>query len=280
MTSVLTPQIETVVHGHFTFYPVAMKQRRYVTPKMLRITFHGDDVAKMISLGPVDDVRIQFPVDPADVPLPPVVSFNPFHLEYPENAPPSYIRAYTIRRLDTDACEVDIDFVIHGHGQASTWAEQATPGQVVCMGGPFSSHVPHGFSRALLAGDETGLPGLGHAIEELPEDVRATMLIEVANAAEEQPFAPSDRIDLHWVHRDGWDGLGASPLEAAIRAIDVPESPCLVLVTGESGAVRGIRRYLVNERGLDKTWAYFVGYWKRGAKADDPHDHDEDHDED
>lgn len=280
MTSTLSPQIEHVVHGHFTFYPVTVKQCRYVTPKMLRITFAGENVAKMISMGPVDDVRIQFPVDPADIPLPPVVSFNPFHLEYPENAPPSFIRAYTIRRLDVAAHEVDIDFVIHRHGQASSWAEQATPGQTVCIGGPFSSHVPHGFTRALLAGDETGLPGLGRAIEELPADVRATVLIEVSNAREAQQLPQRDGIDLRWVYRDDWDGRGVSPLEAAVREIEVPEGPCLVLITGESGSVRGIRRYLVNERGLDKTWAYFVGYWKRGASADDPHDHDEDHDED
>lgn len=278
MTRTLSPQIETVMHGPFTFYPVTVTRSEYVTSKMLRITFTGENVAKMTSLGPVDDVRIQFPVDPADVPLPPVVSFNPFRLDYPENAPPSYIRAYTIRRLDIDAREVDIDFAIHGHGQASAWAEQAIPGQTVCMGGPHSSHVPRGFTHALLAGDETGLPGLGRAIEELPAEMRATVVVEVANAVEEQPFAPSDRIDLRWVHRDGWDGRGVSPLEAAVREIELPERPCLVLVTGESGAVRGIRRYLANERGIDKTWAYFVGYWKRGASADDRHNHDEDED--
>lgn len=278
MTETLVPQIETIMHGQFTFHSVEVVRTRYVTPKMLRITFGGENVSKMTSLGPVDDVRIQFPETFREVPLPPEVSFNPFHLEYPENAPPSFIRAYTIRRLDLDAREVDIDFVIHGHGQASSWAEQATSGQVVCMGGPFSSHVPRAFTRVLLAGDETGLPGLGRAIEELPADTRATVVIEIENAAEEQQFPGKDNVELRWVHRDNWDGQGVSPLEAAVREIEIPETPCLVLITGESGSVRGIRRYLVNERGLDKTWAYFVGYWKRGAKADDPHDHDEDED--
>lgn len=80
------------------------------------------------------------------------------------------------------------------------------------------------------------------------------------------------------MHRDDWDAEGVPPLEAAVREIEVPESPGLVLITGESASMRGIRRSLVNERGLDKTWAYLVGYWKRGAKTGDPHDHDEDED--
>ncbi|CAN5505130.1 siderophore-interacting protein [soil metagenome] len=278
MTSTLTPEIETVMHGPFTFYPVTVIRTQYVTPKMLRITFGGENVAKMISLGPVDDVRIQFPETFGVVPMPPVVSFEPFRLDYPDDAPPSYIRAYTIRRLDLETGEVDIDFAIHGHGQASSWAEQASAGQIVCIGGPFRSIVAKAFSRVLLAGDETGLPGLGRAIEELPPDTRATVVIEIANASEEQQFPANDNVDLRWVHRNDWDGEGMSPLEAAVREVEIPESSCLVLITGESGSVRGIRRYLINERGLDKTWAYFVGYWKRGAKADDPHDHDEDED--
>ncbi|WZB77287.1 siderophore-interacting protein [Achromobacter insuavis] len=45
-------------------------------------------------------------------------------------------RATTPRRYDAAREELDIDFVLHGDGPASTWAEQAEAGQRLGIGAP------------------------------------------------------------------------------------------------------------------------------------------------
>jgi NADPH-dependent ferric siderophore reductase len=48
------------------------------------------------------------------------------------------MREYTPRRIDLANLELDIDFVLHGDGPASTWAAQAAPGQTLASPG----HAP------------------------------------------------------------------------------------------------------------------------------------------
>ena len=78
------------------------------------------------------------------------------------------MRDYTPRRYDLDTLELDIDFVLHGDGPASTWAEQAKPGQFLHIGGPRGSMiVPDIFDSYLLIGDETALPAIARRLEGL-----------------------------------------------------------------------------------------------------------------
>ena len=72
------------------------------------------------------------------------------------------MREYTPRRIDLVANELDIDFVLHGDGPASTWAAQAAPGQTLDIAGPRASMVvPDLFDSYLLIGDETAIPAIG-----------------------------------------------------------------------------------------------------------------------
>lgn len=98
------------------------------------------------------------------------------------------MRDYTPRRFDLKTGELDIDFVLHGDGPASTWAAQAQPGQTLHIGGPRGSMVvPDMFDSYLLIGDETALLAIARRLEELSANCRATVVVEVENAAEEQP---------------------------------------------------------------------------------------------
>jgi len=50
-------------------------------------------------------------------------------------------RTYTPRRFDGAARELDVDFILHGEGPASAWAEQATLGQTLTIAGPGRSYA-------------------------------------------------------------------------------------------------------------------------------------------
>ncbi len=49
---------------------------------------------------------------------------------------------------------------------------------------------------------------------------------------------------------------------------DVPDAPPVggfyAWLAGEAGAVVGLRRHLVGERGIDRRAVAFMGYWRRG----------------
>ena len=97
-----------------------------------------------------------------------------------------------------------IDFVLHGDGPATAWAAQARPGNFLGVGGPRGSFiVPDDFDWYLFAGDETAIPAIGRRLEELPAGTRAIVVVEVADAAEEQRFDTRTRLETHWLHRNG-----------------------------------------------------------------------------
>src|SRR5262245_15826988 len=57
-------------------------------------------------------------------------------LEFGTDAEPT-LRTYTVRRIDTEAREIAIDFVVHGdEGVAGRWAAAAQPGEKLGVRGP------------------------------------------------------------------------------------------------------------------------------------------------
>lgn len=256
-----------VLHeGNFVFRPAEVISVRAVTPRMIRVTFGGPAMREVKSLSPDDDIRIQFPEDFDATPLPPVVSFNPFELIYPENAPPSQLRAFTIRRLDTEAGELDLDFAIHGDGIASCWAEQVRPGRRVTIGGPHGSRVlDHPADPRIYLGDPTALPAIGRAIESLPAGATATIVIEVDGPEERQAWVtePDVTLTTHWIYRNGATPGRSTLLEDAVRALPQPPEGAFVFAAGESSTMRRLRRQITSEWGISTDRMSISGYWRR-----------------
>ncbi|MFK8850293.1 siderophore-interacting protein [Streptomyces sp. Ac-502] len=170
-------------------------------------------------------------------------------------------------------------------GPATRWAHTAAPGDTLGIFGPsayFARPVPLGTADwMLLAGDETALPAIGTLAEWLPEGARAVAYIEVADAADEQAFVTRGDLTVHWLHRDTGRGAGpdtgtgagtAGPgelLVEAVREARFPAGTVFAWLAGEAGAVRALRRHLVEDRGLDKRDIDFTGYWRRALTQDD-----------
>ena len=107
-----------------------------LTPTLKRIVLGGDDLTGFVSAGFDDHVKI-FPVrDGEAVVLPTSGPDGPI---FPEPRPVA--RDYTPRAYDPATNRLTIDFVIGHGGQATEWAEAATVGSVLGVGGPRGSFV-------------------------------------------------------------------------------------------------------------------------------------------
>jgi len=237
-----------------------------ITPKMLRVTLAGDQLSGFVSAAYDDHAKVFFPRPGEDKPilLPP----GPNGPVFPEGAPRPVARDYTPRRYDPAANELDIDFVLHGDGPAASWAAQAKPGQFLGIGGPRGSFViSDDFDWYLLAGDETALPAMGRRLEELRPGVRAIVIAEVADAAEEQRFESNAKVDTIWLHRDGAEPGTTDLLLKTVGALTMPLGDGYVWVAAEAKTAKAMRRHLVDERGLRKDWIKAAAYWRHGDVA-------------
>ncbi|QBY51573.1 siderophore-interacting protein [Cupriavidus oxalaticus] len=235
-----------------------------VTPQLLRVTLGGTELEDFVSASFDDHVKVFFPVDGADKPVLPQV--GPDGISFPEGQPRPAARDYTPRRYDAAAQELDIEFVLHGDGPASTWAAQARPGQYLGVGGPRGSFVvPTGFDWHLLIGDDTALPAVGRRLEELGAEARAIVVMEVGDATAQIALPSLANVEVHWLHRG--DAPEGSLLEVALRQVTLPQGEGYVWAAGEAAAMKAVRHYLVGERGIDKKRIRTSAYWKRGDAA-------------
>ncbi len=220
-----------------------------ITPLMRRVRLKGD-MAGFASVGHADHIKAFF--FPAGV-EPKVVPIGSQGAEFAPGERPE-MRDYTPRYWDVDNGWIDLDFVLHGDGPASSWAAQVAVGQKLVIGGPRGSLVvPAAYDWYLLAGDETALPALGRRIEELPAGSKVIAVIEVAELAEEQSFETRANVSLTYVYRDGLPAGTTSLILDAIKAIRFPATmsavlPRLVLVEGNRDRDRDARH---DQNGLE-----------------------------
>ncbi|WP_405060035.1 siderophore-interacting protein [Kribbella sp. NBC_01505] len=243
---------------------------RLLTPRMARITVVSDELQRFGYDGPDQLVRIFVPNGITDeLTLPVTTAWWPELNEMPEASRP-VLRNYTVRRLDRASGELDIDFVLHGHGATagpgSSWAGQARPGDKIGLLSDGADYLPPVDTEwVLLVGDESALPAIAVILEQSPDDLPVVTLLEVEDASDELPLAGSGSVQ--WLHR------GSGPRNeialSTLRSMDLPGGTPYVWTAGEAGLATGVRRHLVGERGISKDRIYFCGYWRAAAAEPD-----------
>jgi NADPH-dependent ferric siderophore reductase len=132
----------------------------------------------------------------------------------------------------------------------------------VAGGGPLGDR-PAGW--LLLAGDETALPAITRILAAAPPSTRGVALVEVADAAEEQPLPAPEGMAVRWLHRDGTPPGEGTLLADAVAALERPEGEDLFAwVAAESATVRAVRADLRGRWGLSRAQHHAIGYWRRG----------------
>lgn len=182
----------------------------------------------------------------------------------PENEKPSG-RAYTIREFREGLCEMDVDFVLHGDGPCSTWAEAARPGDVAQIAGPRAGFQPDpDLSHLMIGGDETALPAIGSILEALPAGASADVFVEIPEDADAQSISTRADVEFTWLPRNGSEPGTSTALAEAMMAASLPQENSFVWFAAEAGVVRTLRRHFLLDRDLERSRMAMASYWKKG----------------
>lgn len=238
-----------------------------VTTLMQRVVFGGADLEGFTSASPDDHVKLFFPNAAGEIVQPVVGANGP---EYPSGRDYSPMRDYTPRHYDASRSELTIDFVLHGDGPASLWAEQATPGQSIGAGGPRGSFViASDYDHYVLVGDETALPAIGRWLAEMPAAASVDVLVEIPDAGERQPLPSPASVSVQWLARDGASAVTSDVLERALQQLPAHAGDTFYWIAAESRRARAMRIWLSDERRVGKDDMKAKGYWKADASEDD-----------
>ena len=245
-----------------------------LTPRMVRITFGGEQMEGFNSKGPAEHVRIFLPDNETGELLLPTP--GPEGNEFPEGMRPAS-RAYTPRRWDAGANELVVDIALHDHGPGSAWAASVKEGDVAVIGGQAGgAYFPDAEADwYVVGGDEAALPAIGTLLEAMPSTMRAYVFAEVEDAAEEQELSSDAPFEVTWLHREN----GAMPgraLAETMKAMALPEGNGRIWVSCEADVMREIRKHYIEDRGLDRSVLRTQGYWKMGDINHPDHDMGED----
>ncbi len=260
-----------------TVHPIALRELEVtkvadITPGLRRITLTGDELGALTtpegfdqreftSTGFDDDIKLIFAYPGETEPVLPVRKEG--GIRFPKERRPLG-KTYTVRAWNPVTRELDVDFVKHGLGTATTWAYRAQPGDRIHIAGPtVSKGLPEGADWLFIAGDDTATPAVARFLEDLPADARGQVFLEVAEDSHVYDLRDLPGIQVTWLARNGVAAGASSLLLDAVSAADWADGQCFAWLAGEQSVVRDLRRHLIDARGLDKSWIDFTGYWKR-----------------
>lgn len=244
-----------------------------IAPRLVSVRVSGGDLSRFAAAPPTSHIKVFLPVDGQDAPTMPTIT--PEGRVWPDDAPRPTVRTYTPRAFDPEQGTLEVQFVLHGVGPASEWAQRATVGDRIAIGGPggrFSADPDT--RRWWIAGDESALPAIGTLLDSLPASAGADVHVEVSGPEDEIPLPSAATTTVTWHHRRRPDGWGAELYDAASAAVIADATR--VWVACEASAVRRIRRHLLDERRVPLPALVTRGYWRLGEADHPDHDYGED----
>lgn len=233
-----------------------------VTPHMRRVVLACADVKPFIGGG----MHVRLLVPPKGrAPVWPGLR-DDGRIAWPEGEDALLVRVYTIRAVDAERGELWIDFLQHPLPGVPTpgadFARDAQPGDRLALLGPGGGDLPQA-GTIFLAGDESALPAIARIAAEVPAGTRMQAIIEVADAAEEQPLPTAGTLDVRWLHRTTYAAGARNVLaRTTIEALSAVDGDTFVWVACEREDVRLVRAFLKG-REHDRKRIYAAWYWER-----------------
>ena len=249
-----------------------------MTPYLTKIALGGDGLANFRWPGPGSHLKLFLP-EPGqrDVELPPADEQG-LMINVPGGPRPT-TRTFTPRRWDAASGQLDLEFVLHGHGPASQWAAQAKPGDQVAVSQPRSTFEVLPDTRWLLiAGDESALPAIATMLEAIGPDVTVHVLAEIEDAGHQVALPERAGTTIEWLPRTAGEKPGRA-LAAAVTAWVPPasdEGPGQIWAACEALVVRDIRAHLLGSLRFSRDRVVTRGYWRAGEANHPDHDFGED----
>jgi NADPH-dependent ferric siderophore reductase len=247
-----------------------------LTPHLVRVHLGGAGVRTLLEQAVPERLAATDAYVKLMLPQPGTGMRPPFDLPalraaLPPEALPA-VRTYTLRGADPAAGTAWIDFVVHGdEGLAGPWAAAARPGDVVAASGPgglFRPSADPAVAR-LLVGDDSAIPAIAAALEDMAPAVHGVALLEVDGPGDELPLAHPAGVAVRWVHRSAVPGtVPGAALVAAVRALERPRGDVEVFAHGERGAMQELRALMQDGWGIDRRALSLSAYWALGRAED------------
>lgn len=232
------------------------------TPHMARITLQGDDLHDFYSPGFDDHVKLLFSEQAGQELAVPQVGER--GLVFDEGQAKPVMRDYTPLAYDNQACEMVIDFVLHGTGVASTWAEQAKEGDRLLMAGPRGSMlIPTVFDWQVLVGDETALPAITRRLRELKQGTKVSVVVAINHEEARMPLSSAADIDVHWVVEPNGDVARQKILATLQSLAAAKQGEGFAWGAVEYSQVGPVREASMQHFDLDASRVKVSSYWRR-----------------
>jgi NADPH-dependent ferric siderophore reductase len=246
------------------FRHVVVRRTERLSPRMIRVTFTGGDLAGMVVEHPAASVRLLLPQPGTDTLVIPVWQGNEFLL--PDGQRPT-LRTFTPRLVAPDTHEIDLDVVLHAGGAASDWAAAAAPGDPAAISGPGRGYVVDPDAPAfVLGGDEAAIPAISQLVAAIPSRLAVQVHIELAHPQGRLDLPPHPGVVLQW--HDLPPGAAAGQMLVRALATTAVAPGARIWFAGEAASMQRLRRVLFEERGIPRTQASVRGYWKMGRRGD------------
>ncbi|MCM6774918.1 siderophore-interacting protein [Nocardia sp. CDC159] len=249
---------------------------KQISPNFVRVTIGGPGLAGFTAMGYDQWFRLFLP-GRHGLRLPTAAS-NLWYAQYlmmgKEHRP--VVRNYTVRAWRPagegefgESGELDIDFAMHGTDTpACGWASGVSPGaEVGLLDEGIMYQAPEHTSYSLLVGDESALPAIAGVLRSAPRDLRGAAYIEITHPDDAQKLDEPDGVQVNWLLRTDPTAAIGSVAQEAVRTAELPAQGVYGFVAGEQKLASGVRRHLVDERGIPKADVTFTGYWRVGRSA-------------
>ncbi|MGC0364711.1 NADPH-dependent ferric siderophore reductase [Rhodococcus sp. 27YEA15] len=204
-----------------------------VTANLRRLTFGGSGLHGFASSSlPDERVLVHFPTEPP------------------------HARSYTVRRYDPSAGELDIDFVLHGHGGAAQWATGARPGDRVRLSSASGWFRPPGeIDWLVLIADHAGLPAIGRILEQVPHNLEVRVVGHTADPRDRLRFTSKARVAYTWLP-------DADTLLTEVTTAALPAGIGYLWCAVEARTARRIRSHFRRTLSIPATHMHVMGYWR------------------
>ncbi|PQO24851.1 hypothetical protein C2I36_00560 [Rhodobacteraceae bacterium WD3A24] len=235
--------------------PVQVIAVHDISPSLRRVTLRAPDGRAPSPISPAAHCHLFFP-EARETAVDFETRLNT------RSGPPG--RVFTYRRIHTDG-SFDVDFVRHaGEGPAARWLRRARPGTVIGHRGPGRGKLDPsavGEGGLFILADMTALPAALSLLENAPRRRDVQAIISVRHSHDDVALPASVRSSVWLIaERPG-------ALIGALRTRTLPAKITLFAAC-EAAEMRMLRRYALDELGLDRSQVVTSGYWKRGLTAE------------
>lgn len=174
------------------------------------------------------------------------------------------VRTYSVRNYNSVDNTMAIDFVVHQHGIATTWAQQAKAGDTIGLVAMGSKNRFDENIQLILLGDISALPAISYTLEHLPAYQKAIAIIEVRDE--------QDKITIN-VAKHAMLKCAVTPQGEQSKLIDMvnqlnlaQDDDSLVFWGGmESSVSQALRHHLkANFSQVPADSIRLISYWREG----------------